>query len=200
MTERIRRRLEVVHRLGHDQSALDGGLDVHRDARGGRAPDAGGAERCGDVGLHRVGAGENRAGDRGANGGMAVEDLLHHRAEEAGDVGRPADEERDAEVDIAEDSRGWVGEGVVAGIGEDGGGAVAPMIRRGDREGLLVGEVMEEGALADARDPADVLDAARLVAAGADLVGRGVEDELPRAAPRLGPAVAGFGGGARGDH
>ena len=93
-----------------------------------------------------------------ADGGVGVVDLLHHRADEAGEFRHRAFKDRAAEIDIAEHAVERILVPVIRRRREQGPGRLRPIVRRGDGERFLVLEVMEERALGDARPGAQFVD------------------------------------------
>ena len=122
--------------------------------------------------------------------GMGVVGLLHHRAEQAGELRQVALKDRLAEIDVAEHPLARVGEARIGRGVEHGVGVRGEMGRRGDGAGFLAGEVMEERALGEAGLGADVLDAGGRIALRADHVDGGVEQPFVRA--RGGRRLAGL--------
>ena len=111
-----------------------------------------------------------------ANGGIGLVRLLHHRSGEAGELGYAADEDRFAEIDVAEQAISGSAVRVVGRAGKQGAGRLRPEVGGGDGEVFLAFEVVEEGALGDAGGGAQVIDAGGRVALGADHGEGGAED------------------------
>ena len=107
----------------------------------------------GDVGLQRQGVAGDLALAGRADRRVGGVGLLHHGAEQAGVFGQLALEDLAAEVDVAEQALERIRGGLVGGGGEDAGGHLAEVGGGGDAELLLGAEVVEEGALGDARPP-----------------------------------------------
>ena len=112
---------------------------------------------------------------------MCVVNFLHHRAEQAGVVGKLARQHRPAKIDIAEEAVERVGMSAIGCAREEPLGHGAEMPGRRNAERLLAVEVVEERALGDAGCRAEAVDRRRLVAPGADLVQRRVEELRPGA-------------------
>ena len=111
-----------------------------------------------------------------ADDGMGVVGLLNHRAEQAGELGQFARQNRLAELDIAEHARPRIGKpGVRRGV-EDRVRVGGEMRRSRHGARLLAGEMMEERPLGEAGLGADVLDAGRRIALRADDVSGRVEE------------------------
>ncbi len=71
---------------------------------------------------------------------MRLVGLLHHRAEQAGELGQLALKDRLAEIDVAEHVCARVGQPRVRGRVEDRVGACGEMCRGRDGAGFLAGE------------------------------------------------------------
>src|SRR5262249_47181281 len=125
---------------------------------------------------HLVGMAADAALARLADRGVRGVGLLHHRADEARELGHGATQDRLPERDVAEHAVARVGERVVRRGPEQRAGGFGSVGRRRDREPLLALEVVEETALAQARGFADVVDPGGAVALGADDEERGVEE------------------------
>jgi len=82
-----------------------------------------------------------------ADRGVRVIDFLNHGADQAGELGHLALEDRFAEIDVAEHAVERIGVIVVGRAGKQAAGEVRPVVRGRDGEGFLAGEVVEEGAL-----------------------------------------------------
>ena len=75
---------------------------------------------------------------------MGFVSLLHHRAEEAGELRQLALKDRLAEIDVAENARLWVSQEAIGRSVEQRVGVGGEMGRRGDCASLLAGEMVEE--------------------------------------------------------
>src|SRR5208337_1671228 len=138
----------AVFRLGEDKGPLQHRLGEQGGAL--RAP-------CGPGRVERLGLFEIRLEAPGvlayvtvaglADRGMGVVSLLHHRAEQAGELRQFSLKDRPAELDIAEHPRAGVWQERVGGGVEQRFGARGEMRRRRDGASLLAGEMMKERAL-----------------------------------------------------
>ena len=179
MRDRRRRDSCVLRRLGEDESTLQHGLCVQRQTVGiGFAAAAAGSERLGDVGFER-----RRVADDAARAGVAdrwagVVYFLHHRADEAGEFGNGALQDRGAEVDVAEHAVACALQSMVGRCGKECAGDCRPMIGGGHREVSFAREVVEERAFADASGRAQIIYRGRVVALGAHEAESGSEQAL----------------------
>ena len=181
MIEAVGGDLGAVLRLGENERALEDSLGIERRAFG-RPRGVGGVARLGlgDIGAEPLGVLADVAVAGGANGGMGVVGLLHHRAEEAGELRQLALKDRFAEVDIAEDAVARVGQAAIGLSLEQRVGVRREPPRRGDGAGLLACEMVEERALGEPRLGANVLDPRGRIALGTDHMDRRVEELFVR--------------------
>lgn len=162
--------------FGEDERTLKNGLGVEGEALGGPVGvDAVLVNGFGDVGLDVGGVIADAFVAGVAKKGMCVVDLLHHGADEAGELRELTLEECFAEVDVAEDTVEWIGQEVEGRGGKEAAGDGAPVLGGFEGEVFLAFEVMEEAALGETGGFADVFDACGGVTFGADDVKGGVE-------------------------
>src|SRR5690242_2917183 len=109
---------------------------------------------------------------------MRLVGLLHHRPEEAGELGELALQHDPAEVDVPQQPLERIGELPVRGLREHALRHLGEVLGRGDRELVLAVEVVEKASLGESGGIADLVDRGRLVALGADHMQGGVE-KLP---------------------
>jgi hypothetical protein len=107
--------------------------------------------------------------------GMGGVSFLHHRTEEAGELGQAAVEQGRAKIDVAEQPRPRVWQRAVGRRGEGGLGGRGEVLGGGERELFLACEMMEEAALGQPGGRADVVDGRGGVALGADHMQRRVQ-------------------------
>lgn len=179
MIEAFTRQFGIVARLGQDEAALDDGLGVPRQAFG--CPVAGNAvlaPRRLDIGLQRGGMAENAVPAGIANVGGGRIDLLRHGADQAGELGQVAHDDRLAEGHISENALQGIRRGVIGRDLKEAGGRLLPEFRRGDAERFLAAEMMEEGPLGDIGRAADVIDGGGGEALGADDVPRRLQEAV----------------------
>ena len=174
--------------LGENERALQHRLCVQREAlRRPVASDAALLHRLGDIGFDLFGMAADAGVAGVANGGMGVVDLLHHRADEAGEIRHVALEQRAAEIDVAEHAIERILVRVIGRGREEGAGHLRPVIRRRNGERFLAVEMMEERALRHAGARAQLIDRGRDVALLADHGEGRIQQLLP------GRGHAGFG-------
>ncbi len=124
----------AVLRLGENERALKDSLREKGRAFG---------RPCGMRSVARLGLGDVGAKPLGVladvavagrpNGGMGLVGLLHHRAEEAGELRQVALKDRLAEVHVAENAGARIGQEAVGRSVEQRVGVRGEMRRRGDR-------------------------------------------------------------------
>src|ERR1700730_14982483 len=85
---------------------------------------------------------------RATNRGVRIVGLLHHGAEEAGEVGDRPGDERTPEIDVAEQAIQWIGELAIGCRAKKLLGQLREARGRRDGQIFLALEVMEERALA----------------------------------------------------
>ena len=162
--------------FGQDERALQRGLGVVRQAL------------CGPVGIRRVqraclgdvfgdglGVRVNTHPARITNGGVGFKRLLHHGAQQAGEIGQLALQNLGAKVDVGEHPLTRVGNLLIRRAGEQAAGHLGPITCGLNRQLFLALEVVEEAALAHARRVADVVHRGGGVALGAKHLQGGVQ-------------------------
>ena len=115
-----------------------------------------------------------------ADGGMGVVGLLHHRADEASELGDFASDERPAEIEVGQHPVERIFVLVIRRGGEQRPRGFGPIIGHRNAKRLLGREMMEKRAFGDARCGAQLVDCRRRIAVGANGFYRGVEQFLPR--------------------
>ena len=197
MIEAFPGELGVVPGLGQDETALNDGLRVAREAFGCPvARNAAVPPRGLDVGLQGGGMAEDASCAGVANVGRTCVDLLRQGSDQAGGLGQIVRDDRLAESDIGQDAIQSVGRIVIWRGGEEAGRRFRPELGRRDPESVLAAEVMEERPLRDGGRPAEVIDGGGGEALGADGVAGRLEkpDASAAAFGRLfgGPGPAGY--------
>jgi len=176
MIERGDRDRGVLRRLREDKGALNHRLGVERETACGPSPGrAVLAHRRRDVGLQRCGVPEDGFAAGIADGRMRLMDFLHRGAGEAGELARLATDERLAEIDVGEQAVQRIRQFAVGGRGEQVGRRRTPPLDGGERQVFLAVEVMKEAAFGEAGGGANVVDARRRIAFGADNAYRRVD-------------------------
>src|ERR1700685_4001355 len=111
----------------------------------------------------------------GADRGISLIGLLHHRAEHAGELRKRALQDRLAKVDVAEHTLARILQSSKRRDREESFRAGGEMRRGGEGAVLLAAEVMKETALREPRATADIVDRRRRIALRADHVDRSLE-------------------------
>jgi len=150
----------VMLRLGEDERSLDDGLSVKGEAfRGPAGVKAACGDGSGNVGLHLAGMGADVAIAGLADSGMSLVSLLDHGAQQAGELGKLAEENCLAKVDVAEQAVDRVGQAAIGSLGKRALGHGRKMLGGGQGQVFLALEVVKETALGEAGGFADVFDA-----------------------------------------
>ena len=184
MRETVARDLGAALRLCEHKGALQNRLGIERQTlraplRSGRIERSRRSDVPSNLGSVRADIGVTCAADRG----VGVVGLLHHGAEEAGELGDGSDQYRRAEIDVAEQAIQGIRQLAIGRVTEKPLGHLRKMRGRGDRKVFLALEVMKERTLREAGRAADIVHRARRVALRADHMHRRVE----QAGARVGP-------------
>ena len=158
MRGHLARDLRPALRFGQNERALQHRLRVQGEALCGPiAFDFVLFARGFDIGFECGGVAEYAGLAGGADGVVRRERLLHHRAGKAGELCGPAFDERGAEIDVSEHPAERIAMRMIGRGCKESARRLRPIIRRRDREIVLAFEVMEEGALGDARSAAKIV-------------------------------------------
>lgn len=169
MVEAVCGYASAVLGLGEDESALDDGLRVKREAH--RSPvgmEVVLAHGIRDVGFECRGMLGDAPAAGVPNGWMRLVDFLDGGAGEAGEVGQFALQDRFAEIHVGEQAIEGIRQGSIAGRCKHALGPGSPVLGCGECEVFLALEVVEEAALGKPGRFANVLDPCGCIAFSAD--------------------------------
>jgi len=116
--------------------------------------------------------------------GMRYVHLLHHGAGEATELCERPDHQPLAEIEVTQNTIQGVAGGAIRRPLEQGTVPLGPIFHGGDGECFLTLEVMEKGALGEARHPAQIVDRGGGITLLADRSHGGLDELLARIDPR----------------